>query len=292
VSLAVRPVPETPTGGRGAWRSALHHLGLLRAFTRQGLHVRLAYRSEFWMRLLNTLVKMAAIATVWRVLYHQSPGVFPIGRREMVTYAILAALSSEVLTWWEGPHFYLGMRVRLGTLVGDLLRPISLPYQLFAIRLGESLAVLVTITAPALLVAALVFGLAPPAGRYLTGGVAFAASLCMSFVVLHCLNFLAGMVVILTTSVEGVATAYHGVMTILSGWLIPLWFYPGWLRAVADVLPFRTVFFTPLSIYVGFIHGNGVAWALAEQLGWTAALILAVAGAWRGVRHRLVIQGG
>jgi ABC-2 type transport system permease protein len=226
------------------------------------------------------------------VLYHQSPGVFPIGGRQMVTYAILAALASEVLTWWEGPHFYLGMRIRLGTLVGDLLRPISLPYQLFAIRLGESLAQLATITAPALLVAGLVFGLAPPAGGYLAGGAAFAASLCLSFVVLYCLNFLAGMVVILTTSVEGVATAYHGVMTILSGWLIPLWFYPGWLRAVADALPFRTVFFTPLSIYVGFIHGSGVAWALAEQLGWTAAMILAVAGAWRGVRRRLVIQGG
>jgi ABC-type uncharacterized transport system permease subunit len=147
VSVAVHPAPETPTRARAAWRSALHHLALLRAFSRQGLHVRLAYRSEFWMRLLNTIVKMAAIATVWRVLYHQSPSVFPIGGRQMVTYAILAALSSEVLTWWEGPHFYLGMRIRLGTLVGDLLRPISLPYQLFAIRLGESIAQLATITA-------------------------------------------------------------------------------------------------------------------------------------------------
>lgn len=292
MSVAARPAPESPASARAAWHSAVHQLALLRAFSRQGLHVRLAYRSEFWMHLLNTIVKMAAIATVWRVLYHQSPGAFPIGRPQMVTYAILAALSTEVLTWWEGPHFYLGMRIRLGTLVGDLLRPISLPYQLFAIRLGESLALLVTITAPALLVGGLVFGLAPPAGGYLAGGATFAASLCLSFVVLHCLNFLAGIVVILTTSVEGVATAWHGVMTILSGWLIPLWFYPGWLRAVADALPFRTVFFTPLSIYVGFIHGSGVAWALAEQLGWTTVLILAVAGAWRGVRRRLVIQGG
>jgi ABC-2 type transport system permease protein len=291
VSVAVRPAPGTPTGTRGAWRSALHHLALLRAFSRQGLQVQLAYRVEFWMHLLNAIVKVAAIATVWRVLYRQSPGAFPIGRREMVTYAILAALGSEVLTWWEGPHFYLGMRVRLGTLVGDLLRPISLPFQLFAIRLGESLALLATITAPALLVAGLVFGLAPPAGGTL-GGAAFVASICLSFVVMYCLNFLAGMVVILTTSMYGVATAWHGVMAVLSGWWIPLWFYPAWLRTVADILPFRTVFFTPLSIYVGFTHGSGVGWALAQQAGWTAALILAVAWSWRGVRRRLVIQGG
>lgn len=292
MTIAVSPPPERRASARAVWHTGLHHLALLRAFSRQGLQVRLAYRTEFWMHLLNTIVKMAAIATVWGVLYHQSPGAFPIGRRQMVTYAVLAALSSEVLTWWEGPHFYLGMRIRLGTLVGDLLRPVSLPYQLFAIRLGESLALLATTIAPALLVGGLAFGLAPPAGGYLAGGAAFAASLCLSFIVLHCLNFLAGTVVILTTSVEGVATAWHGVMTILSGWLIPLWFYPGWLRAVADALPFRTVFFTPLSIYVGFTRGSGVVWSLLEQLGWTLVLMLAVAGAWRGVRRRLVIQGG
>jgi hypothetical protein len=81
-----------------------------------------------------------------------------------------------------------------------LQRPISLPYELFAIRLGESLAQLATITAPALLVAGLVFRPAPPAGGYLAGSAAFA--------------------------------------------------------------------------------------------GWTAAMILAVAGAWRGVRRHLVIQCG
>jgi viologen exporter family transport system permease protein len=290
--VSVVASPGALPRGRANRRSARRHLALLRAFARQGLHVKLAYRSEFWVNLLNAVIKVAAIATVWRVLYRQSPGVFPIGRGQMVTYAILGALASEVLTWWEGPHFYIGWRVRQGTLVGDLLRPVALPYQLFAIRLGESLATLATMAAPALLVAGLVFGLEPPAGGFLAGGLAFAASLCLSFVVLYCLNFLAGMVVILTTSLPGVATAYHGVMVVLSGVWIPLWFYPGWLRALADALPFRTVFFTPLSIYVGFTHGSGLAWALASQLGWTAAMVLAVAGAWRGVRRRLVIQGG
>ena len=45
--------------------------------------------------------------------------------------------------------------------------------------------------------------------------------------------------------------AFAVVRTFLSGSVLPLWFMPGWLQAIAAALPFQAATYTPLAIYFG-----------------------------------------
>lgn len=263
---------------------------VLRGFVRVGLQKTLAYRVEHWARLVNAAVKVGTIVVVWQTLYSAAPDRFPVGRAEMITYAVLGMMLSEVFDWWNGPHYYLSERIREGTITGDLLRPVSLPVQLFAIWLGETVGTVVTVSIPVMIVTILVTDIAGPAGA--VAGGSFVVSLVMSYTVLFCCSFLVGMIVLKTLNLLGIMHVYHAVLTLFTGFWIPLWFFPGPLLAVANVLPFKAIFFTPLAIYVGYLHGTDLLWALTQQAGWLVVGLLAVRWAWSAMRRRLVVQGG
>lgn len=263
---------------------------LLLAFTRQGLNQKLAYPVGYWMHLVNTLIKMFGVVVVWSVLYSMSAASFPIPLPNMIAYGVVSAVMSEMLSWWDGPHFYLATRVRTGLITGDLLRPMSLPYQLFCLWLGETLVVVGMVVLPVTVVAALAFDVAGPVS--VVACAQFALSLVFAFVLLFCLNFMVGLLVMLTMNLNGLMVVYHAVITLLSGVWIPLWFYPKWLSELTQLLPFRAVFFTPLSIYVGFVDCGGAWRSLGLQALWTVAAIGAVVLAWWGIRRKLVVQGG
>ncbi|MEV4315590.1 hypothetical protein [Actinocrispum sp. NPDC049592] len=265
-------------------------LVLMRAFARQGASRRLAYPAGYWVHLLNTLIKMFGVVTVWSVLYSVSPGSFPIPLPDMIAYGAVSAILSELLGWWDGPHYLIAKRVRTGLITGDLLRPMSLPYQLFCLWLGESLVVLGLVVLPVVAVAAVAFGIGGPASTL--AGAQFAVSVVLSFVLVFCLNFLVGLLVMLTLNLYGLMVLYHSVITMLSGVWIPLWLYPQWLSDLTMVLPFRSVYFTPLSIYVGYVRG-GDAWRdLGLQVVWTAVGLAVITAAWRAIRRKIVVQGG
>jgi ABC-2 type transport system permease protein len=85
---------------------------------------------------------------------------------------------------------------------------------------------------------------------------------------------------------------YHSLITLFSGFWIPLWFFPGWLATIANWLPFKHLFYTPLTVYVGVATGTEAYRALAAQAAWAVAGVALTAWAWRGVQRHLIIQGG
>ncbi|PRY58631.1 ABC transporter permease [Glycomyces artemisiae] len=264
---------------------------LARAFLRYGLANRTTYRAVYWAQLVNAVVKVAAIALVWRAFHAVDPGQFPVGGDAMIAYGVVAALGSVVLDWWSGPHHYLARRIRLGTITGDLLRPMSLPRQLFAIHAGETCSALLLLGVPVYLGALALLGReAAPAGP--AAGLLALLSFALSFALLFCCSFLVGMIVLKTLNLLGVMHVYHGVITLLSGFWIPLWFYPEPLRRIAELLPFQSIFFTPLTIYIGHRRGADAAVAILQQAVWLCILLVAVHLAWRFMRRRLVVQGG
>jgi ABC-2 type transport system permease protein len=259
------------------------------AFARQGVKVQTVYLAAYWMTLANLVVKLTAMYLLWRVLYRQDPHAFPLSGRRMVTYAVMGVLMGQVLTWWDGPHFYVWERVKQGTIGSELVRPVYFPFHVFARTVGQTLATAVTIVLPVAIVAFVLLRLALPA-RASTAGW-FVLSLGLGYVILFALNFLVGCLTFVTLTLRGVQHAYHGVITLLSGLWIPLWFYPHWLRQVAELLPFQGIFFTPLALYVGQIDGSAAS-AVGRQALWAAILVVAAGAGWAAVERRLVVQGG
>jgi ABC-type uncharacterized transport system permease subunit len=167
----------------------------------------------------------------------------------------------------------------------------SLPRQLFAIYAGEVCSAALLLGLPVYLGALILLG-SDVAPADLTAGALTLCSFALSFALLFCCSFLVGMIVLKTLNLLGVMHAYHGAITLLSGFWIPLWFFPEPLRTVAEALPFQSIFFAPVTIYIGHLQGTAAWTAILRQAAWLCVLLFAVNLAWRYMRKRLVVQGG
>src|SRR5690606_36279479 len=121
---------------------------------------------------------------------------------------------------------------------------------------------------------------------------AFCFSFAPGYIILFGTTFLVGILSFRTLNLWGIQHTYHGLMMMFSGMWIPLWFYPDWLRAVTDILPFRAVFFTPLAIYVGHTTGSALWLSIGQQIVWAIVLTGLCHITWVRTDRHLVVQGG
>ena len=81
-------------------------------------------------------------------------------------------------------------------------------------------------------------------------------------------------------------------MNLLSGFLIPIVWFPDWLLAIARATPFPSMIQTPIDTLSGRVPPEEAAGLLAVQAGWVALLGLAAWAMLRAGTRSLEVQGG
>jgi ABC-2 type transport system permease protein len=176
--------------------------------------------------------------------------------------------------------------IRSGEFVAELLRPGDPYLRLLAFDLGRTLSVLVTRTVPTLTVAALVLPLRLPGTL---GGLALlGASLVLAAVVSFQLRFLFGSAAFWTPDYRSLFMLVFPVLWLASGFVVPVDFFPGPLRALVDWSPLIPLLMAPVRVATGRAAGL----AVAGQVAWVALLWLAGRLALAAAGRRLVVHGG
>ena len=83
-----------------------------------------------------------------------------------------------------------------------------------------------------------------------------------------------------------------GLYMLLSGYLLPLEFFPGWLAGAASWLPFRYMLAFPVELAVGLLTRADALRLLGLQAAWIAGLGVAAAVSWRAGVRRFGAFGG
>lgn len=257
------------------------------SFIRQAFQFASAYRFNFFMEIFMTFLRMYGIYWVWKVLYTQKPGAFGVDMRQMVTYGVLG-MALEIFVW-SRPQWYMANQVKSGAIDTDLMKPLDFHVHMLARSVGETV-VGAALAIPALIVAFVFLdvSLPPDAGT----AVVFFISLALGFLVLFHLNFLLGSLAVLTLDIRHISWAYFSVVRFFGGQMVPLWLFPPFVLAIANVLPFQSTFFIPMSIYIGRIAGADVFRAIGFQVAWMVGLVLFSRLLWSWAHRRLVVQGG
>jgi ABC-type uncharacterized transport system permease subunit len=139
---------------------------------------------------------------------------------------------------------------------------------------------------------ALVFGnLAPPSSP--SAALAYVVSVILAYVIGTLIGLLMGLVAFWTVQTLGVQVIYNFAAAFFGGALVPLYFFPQFLRTVGEFLPFQAQVFIPLSIYTGSITGTGaIAQAFALQLMWILALALIAWLLWQRAQRVVTVYRG
>ena len=86
--------------------------------------------------------------------------------------------------------------------------------------------------------------------------------------------------------------AKTALLSFLTGQLIPISLFPEVAQRIFDYLPFSSMVYTPVMIYLGKYTGEALAWALLRQMVWVVILYVLGSIIWKQVTKRLVVLGG
>ncbi len=255
-------------------------------FARKAFAREATYRVEVFTNVGSVLLRVYLFRSLWTALYSQNAAPAGIPLHAMITYATVALLMGLILEI-DGTRA-IREKVREGTIATDLMKPISLPLYFFSDGFGQTVFHALLIV-PSVLLALLLVHIDVPSPATLA---LFAISFALGYLVNFFLNFLMNVVAFWTLETFAIQLMVRWASDLLGGQILPLSFFPGALGTIVGALPFASIYWTPLRIYIGQVAPAEIPGLLLVQLGWLVLFAGISVVAWRFAERRVVVQGG
>lgn len=262
-------------------------------FALNELKRQLAYKGAFYLFILANLFGSFISYYLWKAIYGSS-GKQTLGglaQEEMVVYVFMVYVTSSIVT--ASISTIVSDDVVKGTVAMNLIKPIDYRLSLVAMASGNMLyrflvpSVFIWIGLEIYKVN--VLGMAPVT---VWGIILYLLSCIMSFLIYVLFDFCFGMLAFFTTYIFGMRMAKEALLSFLTGQLIPISFFPQAVQKVFDFMPFSSMVYTPVMIYLGKYSGNVLVFMMLRQAAWVIILYAAGSLIWRKVTKRLVVLGG
>lgn len=262
-------------------------------FATNELKRNLAYKGAFYLWIFISLFSSFISYFLWMAVYGSSDKATLGGltQNEMIVYIFMVYVTSSItmitISDWVSDD------VVKGTVVMQLIKPIDYRLSLVAKAVG---VMIYRFLAPGVLVwigleIYKVFVLKMEIIS-ITNLLSYILSCCLSFLICVLFDFCFGMVAFFTTYIFGMLMAKEAIMSFLCGQLIPLSFFPGAIQNVFEFLPFSSMVYTPVMIYLGKYAGMELVLVLAKQVLWVVILYVLGSLIWKQVTKRLIVLGG
>jgi len=264
------------------------------------------YQALFRIRFINSLqYRFAAFAGLltqfaWGLMYvlaflafyRSNPANFPMSFSHTVTYIWLqqAFVALFFLWFYENSIFE---SIETGSIAYELARPVDL-YGFWisltaANRLSRTLLRAVPLIAIALFLPHPLRLIVPT--ELIRWGF-FLLSMILALGVVISFSLLVYISAFYTINSSGVRLLVAIFADFLSGAYIPLPFFPGSIRTVAELLPFGSMQNMPLLIFSGYLQGTAILRGIGLQAMWLVILVV-IGRLWmKRAISRVVVQGG
>lgn len=252
------------------------------------LQTMMAYRMDTWTFMIMQCLIMAAMGFFWRAVYGGAEASHGVTGDMMVTYTVISQLMSSL--YYMGVEDRISDAVKSGSIATDMIKPVNLFSLYFAEDMGSILFNLVFNTIPMFVVALLIFGLPAPASAAHFG--LFFASFVLGYAINWVFSATFAMMAFTAIDLGPVFSIKYHFVNMLSGSVVPLWFFPEWLRNAMYCLPFVYMYQEPLSMYIGKYTPAECLAKLGIQAAWLAGLLVIFAFAQNRATRRVMVQGG
>ena len=258
-------------------------------FTRKSMQRAAAYRFDAWTRILGNIMLLLMWGFVWYALYQGKETVASVSFHSMLSYILI----SQALQGIHGagtPLWEMQERVRTGDIAMEMLKPYDYPTRMLFTDFGSIFFYFLTAVLPLYTAIFLIFSPAMPA-TFSQGGV-FILSAVLGYFIRYCIELTFGLFTFWLVETGGVEDIFYFSISLFSGSVVPLWFFPDWLEKLARYLPFQGIYFVPNSIFVGQLEGRALLQALSAQVIWLVVCFVILRYVWAKASRKIIIQGG
>ena len=261
-------------------------------FIKNKLQASMTYRSDLVISTVASLIKLFIQVFLWTALYNgklqinSNSGIITI--KEMITYSILST-GISVFTG-NGVIYMVSEKIKSGEIAMDLIKPFSFKSLLLCETIATNISTFFIKFIPILSIGIIIFGFNIPPWRYI---VLFIITVVNSMLINYMICYLLGLVAFWYLNTwQFDRLLRSSIMAILSGSFLPLWFLPKVVSDISGYLPFRHIFFTPISVYLGKVDLQQALVLIVQQILWVGILTVIERVIWNKGTKKLVIQGG
>ncbi len=247
------------------------------------------YKTDYIFSFISLLVSLFVFYFLWSSIfsYNKIETLGGLTLFQIIAYmSVNFCIGRFFATFIE---FDIEEEIKYGKIASILAKPLNYKNYWFFMNSADSMLLGIA-SALGLAAAFLIFNLAVPNPLNLA---AFLVSLSIAFVINFSLMFLVGIYAFWSHgSIWGMKRLLELVSTTFSGYLIPLYLFPDWLKSIALALPFQAMYNIPASIFIEKIAGVEMLFAIAQQLFWAAVIFFITKFAWSRAKKKYIVQGG
>lgn len=248
----------------------------------------LAYRFDVFENIIGQSITMFATAFFWKALYAGHDTVKGVQVEDMLTYTIVSSMMA--LLFRIEVESRVITSVRKGTVATDMLKPINLYGIYFFEDLGAATSAFFQNVIPIFVIGSLFIGV--PSPDSLSAFLLFIPCLVLSYLInwlfAACYSTWAFTAIYMGPMI---AVKFH-IIRLLSGSIIPMWFFPEWLSDILNLLPFAYIYQLPLDVYIGKYGIEELLPKFGLQLVWLVILWCVFQYLQKRITSRVMIQGG
>lgn len=255
------------------------------AVARNAFREATAYRLDAVTTLLSSVIFLVLYYAVWSAI--DASGDIQGGLQQVMTYLVAGQIVSNAA--FLQTEQFIGYRVRKGTIVNELKRPLSLISHVYFHEIGWVVFNSLTKALPIAILGVLFLNIPLP-GPINT--LYFILSTFLAFNLVFLLAYANSMLVFWTKVDWSLRMTRNTMTNLFSGVLFPLYLLPAGLADIFNVLPFRAMADAPIQIFTGQATGRQVLHIFGLQIFWIIVMFVIAHFAWRKAKSKLTVQGG
>lgn len=262
-------------------------------FTRAGMLESVAYRANFFCFLIGEIMSCFIMFFVWKAVFMSSDSETFMGfsMEDMVVYLFITFLTGY-LTYSDGTYS-IAMEIKDGSIAMRMIKPCSFDMCFLFQELGHKIINVLFIFAPIVLgVEAYRWHITGACQFDIVNFLLYTVSLVLAYMISFYFNVSYGFMAFYLKNLWGADILKEVIINFLSGATIPLAFMPQLLSKILNFLPFASLSYTPVMIYMGMYSGAQIAMRMGLQVFWLCFMIVLSKLVWNHAVKRLCSQGG
>ena len=264
-----------------------------RPFTRAGMQEMIAYRANFICFLIGEILSAFIMYFVWKAVFLSSDSETFMGftMEDMVVYLFITFLTGY-LTYSDG-SFAVGEEIIDGSIAMRMIRPCSFEMCFLFQELGSRLISVSMIFVPMVAGVEIYRYAVSGSVRFQLGCfLLYILSLLFAYMISFYFNVCYGFMAFFFKNLWGTTLIKETVVGFLSGAIVPLAFLPSGLAQALNLLPFASLSYTPVMIYMGKYGGAQLWYYFGLQVFWALFFFGLSKLLWKVSVKRLTVQGG
>lgn len=248
----------------------------------------LAYKFDVYGNIIWQCIVMFATAYFWKALYAGCDTVKGVQVEDMMVYTIVSSMMSLFFITFVEQRVI--QSVEKGTVATDMLKPINLFGIYFFEDLGYTTSLIFQNIIPIFLIGSVFIAIPVPQSMELF--LLFVPSLIMAYFINWLLAACFSTWAFTAINMHPMVQVKKHLIRLLSGCVIPMWFFPEWLSNILNVLPFVYIYQLPLDIFIGKYDIGVLLSKMGVQAMWLVILWLFFLYLQKRVTKHVLVQGG